>query len=361
MNSRKKKRNEPTEPTAGQLRRKLSKLDKEIARLCNDRADVFCDFLQRLKSEAPNTDYIRSLAEKQSSTLGVDGLVAIFREIDSASRALVKTTSVAYLGPEFSYSHLAAIERFGQSSQLTPVSNIAAVFESVARGDANHGIVPIENSTDGRIVDTLEMFSRATVRICGEVPIRIHHNLLGMCSQSQITEVQSKPQALSQCREWLAHQLPKARLVAATSTTAAAQNAMHKKGVAAIASKQAGINYGLNVIASNIEDNPNNVTRFAVLGREIAPKTGDDKTSLMFELNHEPGALADAMAIFKRNRLNLTWIESFPKQGSPNEYIFFVELEGHQSDVRVRRAINSIKKKTVLVEILGSYARAKTL
>jgi len=195
------------------------------------------------------------------------------------------------------------------------------------------------------------------VKICGEVPMPIHHNLLAKCSQAKVTEVHSKPQALSQCREWIAKNLPQARIVPTPSTTAAAQLAETQDGVAAIASEQAGVEYGLDVLAAAIEDNKQNVTRFAVIGREPAPRTGDDKTSFMFELRHEPGALADTMAIFKRNRLNLTWIESFPKQGSPNEYIFFVELLGHQSDLRVRRAFDSMQKKTVKLETLGSYPR----
>jgi chorismate mutase/prephenate dehydratase len=195
------------------------------------------------------------------------------------------------------------------------------------------------------------------VKIRGEIPIRIHHYLLGNGRRSEIVEVQSKPQAISQCRGWLAKNLPNAKVTAASSTTAAAQNAVSQKGVAAIASRQAGVNYGLNVLAAEIEDNKENTTRFAVIGREIAARTGNDKTSLMFELQHEPGALADAMTIFKRNRLNLTWIESIPKKGSQNEYIFFVELEGHQTDLRVRRALESLEKKVRVSRVLGSYPR----
>src|SRR5690606_11445466 len=165
---------------------------------------------------------------------------------------------------------------------------------------------------DGRIVDTLSMFARQPQPITGEVQLRIHHNLLGKGARSDIKEVYSKPQALSQCREWLAKHLPEARLVEMSSTTKPAELAADRPGVAAIASRQAGVAYGLDVIAANIEDNAFNVTRFAVIGGEMPKRTGQDKTTLMFQISHRPGSLADTMAIFKRNKLNLTWIESFP-------------------------------------------------
>jgi chorismate mutase/prephenate dehydratase len=164
---------------------------------------------------------------------------------------------------------------------------------------------------------------------------------------------------MSQCRNWLSQHLPNARLVPMASTTVAAETAAKQSGVAAIASQQAGIQYGLAVLAERIEDNPDNVTRFAVIGHASAERTGQDLTSLMFQLDHKPGALADAMAIFKRNRLNLTWIESFPLPGTSKEYLFFVELEGYETDLRVRRAIESLRKKTERLDILGSYARTE--
>ena len=299
--------------------------------------------------------------QRQKGPLAAEDLRAVFRELDSATRALVRVHRVAFLGPEFSYSHLAAIAQFGHSSELIPVSTIGGVFESVENGDAQFGVVPIENSTDGRIVDTLDCFVRSPVQICGEVPMPIHHNLLAQRTLTDVQEVHSKPQALSQCRNWLTRHLPGARQVASSSTTAAAQAAAQNPHVAAIASKQAGINYGLTIVGANIEDNPDNVTRFAIIGKQLAERTGNDKTSLMFELAHQPGALADAMTIFKRNRLNLTWIESFPKKGSQNEYLFFVELEGHSDDAAVKRALRAMDNKTVRIEILGSYPRARTL
>ncbi len=211
------------------------------------------------------------------------------------------------------------------------------------------------------MADTLDMFARLPVRICGEVQLRIHHYLLGKCLRSEVREVYSKPQALSQCRMWLARHLSEARTVEIASTAAAARLAAEKPGAAAIASRQAGINYGLDFLAEEIEDNRHNVTRFAVIGERPGRRTGNDKTALMFELPHQPGALADAMSIFKRNRLNLTWIESFPMPETPNEYLFFVEFQGHPDEMRAKRALAALASKTVRLEVLGSYPAAQPI
>ena len=351
-----KKKSTPNKVTTTAVRREIARLDREIASNLQKRAEAFLE-LAELDAKFLTTPLAEKNVGNPKGPLQGKTIAKILREIESASRAAVSQVKVAFLGPEYSYSHLAAINRFGQSHDLIPNNTIAAVFESVSREDVAFGIVPIENSTDGRIVDTLDMFERTPVKICGEIPVRIHHNLLANCPQSQIREVHSKPQAISQCRSWLEKHLPKAKLVPSGSTTAAAKKAATTKNIAAIASVQAATNYGLNVVASQIEDNKHNVTRFAVIGSSPAKRTGKDKTSIMFELKHEPGALADSMNIFKRNKLNMTWIESFPKKGSQNEYVFFVELEGHQNDLRVRRAIDSLKKKSTRIEILGSYER----
>ena len=295
------------------------------------------------------------LVSKSEGPLGETTLAVILRELISGERAICAPSRVAFLGPAHSYSHLATLEHFGNGADLVPVGSIASVFEEVASQQVTWGVVPIENSSDGRIVDTLEMFTKTRVQICGEVPLPIHHFLLGSGSRAGIAEVCSKPQAISQCRDWLASHLPQARVVPTSSTTAAAERAAEDPSVAAIASRQAGVEYGLKVLARNIEDKQNNVTRFAIIGQEYAARTGADKSSLMFELQHEPGALADAMAIFKRKGLNMTWIESLPKSNSPNEYLFFVELLGHPTDIRVKRALSLLEKKTVRLEVLGAY------
>lgn len=283
---------------------------------------------------------------------------ALLRHVSSICLQSVHRLQAIYLGPQHSYSHLAAIKYFGDSTTLTPVASIPAVFEAVAREDALCGIVPIENSTDGRVVDTLGMFVRGDMQISGEVLLPIHHNLLSTTPRDQITEVHSKPQALSQCRGWLAKQLPNAQLVEISSTAAAAKLASQQRGVAAVASLEAGREYELDVIASSIEDNPNNVTRFAVLGRERPAPMGNDKTAILFQVSHEPGALANAMTIFKQQNLNLTWIESFPAPETKNEYMFFIELTGHRDTENVQAALKELHHLAQRLTILGSYPRA---
>ncbi len=290
--------------------------------------------------------------------LGDRSVRAAFRELLSGCRALDQRLTIAFLGPLYSYSHLAVIRRFGQSVELSPVGSIGAVFEEVNRGHSNLGLVPIENSTDGRIADTLDMFTRLPVGICGEVELQIHHALLGKCARSEIREVYSRPQALSQCRNWLAKHLPSARSIEVTSTSTAAQLALEKPGAAAIASLQAGVHYGLDVLAERIEDNPSNATRFAVIGDMTPQRTGNDRTAAMFQTEHRFGALADALAVFKRNRVNLTWIESFPIPGSERAYLFFVEMEGHESDPQVRRCVAALERKTLRLKILGCFPAA---
>jgi chorismate mutase/prephenate dehydratase len=291
--------------------------------------------------------------------IGSDRAAALLRHISSACLQAIQPIQVALLGPKFSYSHLAGLKYFGDAAEFTSVASIPAVFDSVSRGDSTTGLVPIENSTDGRIVDTLGMFVRRDMQICGEVLLPIHHNLLSKTKREEVREIHSKPQALSQCRGWLAANMPEAELVEVSSTTMAAEHAQRTHGVAAVASLEAGRQYDLDVLNTNIEDNPNNVTRFAVLGREQPLPTGDDKTSLLFQVHHRPGALADAMTIFKLQSLNLTWIESFPAPDTQNEYLFFVELSGHRSDQNVAQAIELLSEATCRLEVLGSYPRAR--
>lgn len=350
------------------IQRNLERIDRELVKLVNDRAREAAKVARVAKDEGRHVydvvrenELIRVALQTSKGPLSENAVRAILRELTGGCRATVLPVRVAYLGPAYSYSHQAAVEHFGSSAELSPVSTIAAVFEELNRAHADFGLVPIENSTDGRIIDTLDMFAKHPIRISGEVQLRIHHNLLAKCPRAEIQEVYSKPQAISQCRDWLAKHLPGVRLVEMTSTAAAAQLAADKPGAAAIAGMQAAINYGLEVIAGNIEDNKNNVTRFAVIGGEAPRRTGSDKTAIMFELKHQPGSLADAMVIFKKGRLNLTWIESFPMQGSKNEYLFFVEFDGHQTDPKARRALDALRRRTVRLEVLGSYPKSPAL
>ena len=346
---------------------KLARADRDLVKRLNDRAALARKVGElRQSTAAPavvageNDAALAQAARLNKGPLSDRALRAVFRELLSGSRALVGELKVAMLGPLYSYSHLAAIHRFGRSVEFVPVGTIAAVFEEVHRGHADFGLVPIENSTDGRIADTLDMFTRIAVRICGGVELPIHHTLLGKCPRGEIQEVYSRPQALSQCRNWLAKHLPAARSIEVTSTSTAAQLAKEKPGAAAIASLPAGVHYSLDVLAEHIEDNPGNTTRFSVIGDRSAERTGNDKTAMMFQLEDQPGALADALGIFKRNRVNLTWIESFPIPGTEREYFFFVEMEGHETDARLRRATASLEKRAQRVDVLGSFPFSPT-
>jgi chorismate mutase/prephenate dehydratase len=348
-------------PSLAALESKLAKVDGQLVKLANERAVLTRQVLETRQQQGQpafvlgrEEETFDRVGQLSKGPLPERAVRAVFRELVSGCRSLVRDVKVSFLGPLYSYSHLAAIHRFGHSVQFMPVGSIAAVFEEVNRGHSEFGIVPIENSTDGRIADTLDMFTRLPVRICGEVQLEIHHTLLGKCPRTEVKEVYSRPQALSQCRNWLAKHLPSARMIEVTSTSTAAQLAQEKPGAAAIASLEAGVQYGLDILAERIEDNANNTTRFAVIGEESSPRTGDDRTAMMFQTEHRFGALCDALAIFKRNRLNLTWIESFPVPGTERAYLFFVEFEGHETDARVRAAISDLEKKTLRLETLGS-------
>src|SRR5205085_1984113 len=215
---------------------------------------------------------------------------AVFREIMSGARALQKVLKVSYLGPEYSFSHLAAVERFGQAVEFMRVGSVAAVFEEVNRGHADFGIVPLENTAEGRVADALDMFQRLPqLRICAEVRLEIHHNLLANCEQQEIRRVYSKPQVLAQCRNWLSKNVPHASLHEVASTATAAELAQREPGAAAVASRQAAARFGLRTLFTDIEDSPYNETRFAVIGHQKCGKTGHDKTAVMFRLPHNPG------------------------------------------------------------------------
>ena len=291
-----KSRSKAAKPVDAAPLSKISHLDHELVRLVQERAKLVLD--AAAESASPTQFPFASALDEESLkrlTAGGHGplpqrcLRAVLREIQSGCRALVREPRIVFLGPLYSFSHLAAIHRFGQSVEFVPVGSIAAVFEEIHRKQSDFGLVPVENSTDGRVADTLEMFTRMRVRICGEVELRIHHTLLGKCPRREVREVYSKPQALSQCRNWLAKHLPAARTIEVTSTSTAAQLAGEKPGAAAIASLQAGIHYGLDVLAEGIEDNPTNTTRFAVIGDHVPPRTGNDRTAMLFQMEHRPG------------------------------------------------------------------------
>lgn len=347
---------------------RLAAIDEQLVELLNSRVTTFLEKIA--ESESPREavfdvqDDVKLWALLEGANDGPmtpTELKAIFRPLLSAGRQRVRNDRVAYLGPAYSFTHLAAINRFGESADLVPVSTIATVFEEVNRGHVDYGLVPIENSTDGRIVDTLDMFTRLPLRICGEVQLHVHHNLLARCDRSEITEIYSKPQALSQCRDWLAKNMSHARLIEVTSTSTAAQLARDKPGAAAVASQQAASQYGIQIVADCIEDNRNNVTRFAIIGDSIAATTGHDRTALLLQIPHKPGSLSDALLVFKKCKVNLTWIESFPLRSPEVGYLFFLDFEGHVTDAKIKRTLRELERLADRLEILGSYPRSEPL
>lgn len=355
---------ESSHVNARSRREQIQQIDSQLLQLLGERVTA-TRHLADPNKEATIVDatYIQQLLTKSPSSVAPSesSIASLANWIRHAASICHESTGpsngICYLGPIYSYSYLAAVHHFGLAAELLPVTTIAAVFDEIVRGQADYGMVPIENSTDGRVVDTLGMFAKTDVKICGEVLLPIHHCLLGKCKRSEITEVHSKPQALSQCRNWLAAHVREARLVEVASTALAAQTASTTPGVAAIASREAGVHNDLDVIDSNIEDAQGNTTRFAVIGNGKPEPTGHDKTSMMLQLNHRPGALAKAMQTFQVQDLNLTWIESFPLPNCPNEYLFFIELDGHKADEPVAKAIEQLQSQTLRLAILGSYPK----
>src|SRR6516225_313539 len=348
------------------LRTQIDKLDLQILKLVKERASVAAE-IGRIKNDhgsevfspAREEEVLQNVLAANKGPLDTSTVRAIFREIMSGSRALQKVLKVAYLGPEDSFSHLAAVERFGRSVEFMQVGSIAAVFEEVNRSHADFGVVPLENSTDGRVADTLDMFMRLPqIKICAEVRLPIHHNLLANCEQQEIRRVYSKPQALSQCRNWLSKNIPHASLHEVASTATAAELAQREPGAAAVASRQAAVRYNLRILFSDIEDSPNNETRFAVIGHQECGKTGHDKTAIMFKIPHSPGSLVGALDVFKSNKINLTWIESFPARLPKPEYVFFVDFEGHVEDSKVKRTLTALQEHCEQLAVLGSYPMA---
>ncbi|QVL34425.1 prephenate dehydratase [Telmatocola sphagniphila] len=345
------------------LRAQIDKLDQQILEFMNKRASLAME-IGKLKSEsggivfapAREEEVISNLLEKNKGPLPPVTIRSVYRELISGSRSLQRVLKIAFLGPEYSFSHLAAMKQFGQGVELMAVGNISAIFEEVARQHVDYGVVPLENSTDGRIADTLDMFVKMPeLKICSEVRVRVHHNLLANCEQTEIHRIYSKPQALSQCRNWLSKNVPQATLHEVTSTAAAAQLVQQQPNTAAVASREAAVRYGIRILYSNIEDSQHNETRFAVIGTHDSGRTGKDKTAIMFQIPHSPGSLADILNLFKSNKVNLTWIESFPFRDAKGEYIFFADFEGHAEDAKVKKTLQGLEKTCDKLSILGSF------
>ncbi len=360
-------------PTLTDLRREIDLLDRQLVELLNRRAEVVVrvgQFKQdrglEVWSSSREDEVIAQAIAASHGPLAPETLRIIFRELISGSRALERPMRVACLGPKYSYSHLASVARFGEAVEHVPVGSIAAVFEEVNRRHVQFGLVPLENSTDGRIADTLDMFIKLpNLKIRAEVRLRVHHCLLGRCEWGQIRRVYSKAQALSQCRNWLGKNVPQAAKVEVVSTAAAAELAQREDFAAAVASRAAAGPYRLNVLAENIEDQPHNVTRFAVIAERPGERTGRDKTTLMLRLANEPGTLPRAIAPFEKLGVNMTWIESFPAPDGSRDrdpaYLFFLDIEGHVDDPPVQKALDLVRRRCERMDILGSYPRTDSI
>jgi chorismate mutase/prephenate dehydratase len=284
-----------------------------------------------------------------------ESLRAIYREIMSSALSLQKTHVIAYFGPEATFTHQAAVQRFGASLQYSAQRTIADVFTEVSQRRADYGVVPVENSTEGVVTHTLDMFVDSELKIVSQVVMPIQHCLASRCSFKAIQKLYSHPQALAQCRNWVHNNLRHVEIVETSSTTRAAEQAAAENHAAAIASSLAAERYGLRILEIDIQDSPQNVTRFLVLGRQCSQPTGDDRTSLIFSIADRVGALYNALAPFRRHRINMTKIESRPSKRKAWEYFFFIDCDGHFQDRRVARALAELAKYCNFVKVLGSY------
>jgi len=349
------------------LRKQIDALDQRLVELLNERSQVVVE-VGKVKQAgegvpiyAPDREQ-RVLAQVRRYNRGPlpDAcLEAIWRELMSGSFALERPLRIGYLGPKASFSHLAARRQFGASVEYDTLTSIPAVFEETERGHIDLGMVPIENSTEGAVGDTLDSFLDTSVRVCAEVLLGIHHNLLANTPIEQVTKVYSHPQGLAQCRQWLQSQLPGAERLPVASTSKAAELAAAEPGAAAIASTLAAEMYGLAVQFANIEDHPNNTTRFFVIGRQAAKPTGDDKTAIMFTTEHKPGALTDVLDVLRDYGLNMTHIDKRPSKRENWRYVFFVEVHGSADEQQVDQAIAEARKHCMQLTVLGSFPRAR--
>ncbi|MBN2654859.1 MAG: prephenate dehydratase [Nitrospirae bacterium] len=345
------------------IREQIDKVDQEIIKLLNKRAELAIDVaaIKRkadLKFHSPERE--REVIEKVSSTnkgpFPNDALKFIFREIISASLSLEEPLRVAYLGPEGTFTHLAALRHFGSSAKCLPVQSIRSVFDAVESCKADYGLVPIENSNEGVVSYTLDMFMDNELKISAEVLLEVTHNLLSQSGElKKVKKIYSHPQAVAQCKRWIETNLPGVPVLEATSTARAAELTAKHADSAAIASELSARLYDLKFVEKRIEDNKHNMTRFLVISKEFPKKSRKDKTSIMFSLQHKPGSLYDALNPFEKSGINLTKIESRPSRRKAWEYIFFVDLEGHIDDEKVRKAIEKVKKSCLFLKHLGSY------
>jgi chorismate mutase/prephenate dehydratase len=304
-------------------------------------------------------EVLAKILARHGGPLPAEEMARLFREIMSACLALESKLRVAFLGPEGTFTQEAALKHFGHSVETVALAAIDEVFREVESGSAHFGVVPVENSTEGVINHTLDMFMLSPLKICGEVELRIHHHLLAKGDDWQVAErIVSHQQSLAQCREWLDANYADLERMAVSSNAEAARLAAQEPGVLAIAGDSAARIYGLKVIAANIEDKPDNTTRFLVIGDLETAPGGSDKTSLLLSGKNRPGSLYRLLTPLARRRINMTRIESRPSRRTPWEYVFFIDIDGHIKDRRVGRALKLLEREAAFFKLLGSYPKA---
>ncbi|MBI5428990.1 MAG: prephenate dehydratase [Nitrosomonadales bacterium] len=344
-----------------QLREQIDRLDDELLKLANRRA-ALAQQIGHLKEDGTvlrperEAQVLQRLQGNNSGPLSNAAVAQLFTEVMSQCRALEAPLTVAYLGPEGTFTEAAALKRFGSAIQGRPCATIDDVFHAVESGAAHYGVVPVENSTEGAVGRTLDMLMQSTLQICGEVMLAIHQCLLGQhCGISAVKTIYSHPQSLGQCQGWLNTHLPHAARIPVASNAEAARLAAENPNSAAIAGSQAAAIFGLNVCAENIEDDARNTTRFLVLGNQQVAPSGNDKTSLVIAAPNRPGAVHGLLAPLARHGVSMTRLESRPARSGLWEYVFYMDIEGHQADAKVAAALAELKQAAAFVKALGSY------
>lgn len=344
------------------LRKAIDELDEKLVKILNKRTQLAIK-IGKLKKQFKESVYSPEREQQvyarinrlNDGPLNKETLIAVYREIMSGTIMLQKPLKIAYLGPQATFTHLASQKKFGAQVEYVSEQTISDVFTEVERGSCDFGVVPVENSIEGAVSHTLDMFVDSELKICSEIRVNIQHNLLANCQFKEIKKVYSKSEVFGQCRLWLESNLPNRELIEVSSTTKAAEIAVKEKKAAALASELAAKLYKLKILAKSIEDNPNNVTRFLVIGTKEAGPTGHDKTSIVFSVKDRVGALHDMLLSFKSAKINLTKIESRPSKKKAWDYYFFVDMQGHLNDPKLKKALDNLERKCHFLKVVGSY------
>jgi chorismate mutase/prephenate dehydratase len=349
------------------IRNRIDALDAQVQDLINERAKLAQEVAEVKRAEGGEIVFYRPEREAQvlnavmarnKGPVSNEEMARLFREIMSACLALEQPMKIAFLGPEGTFTQAAALKHFGHSVITVPLATIDEVFREVEAGSANYGVVPVENSTEGVITHTLDRMISSPLQINGEVTLRIHQHLMGNIAMQDIARIYSHRQSLAQCREWLDTHLPNAERIETSSNAEAARRAAREPGCAAIGPEAAAGLYGLRLLASNVEDQPDNTTRFLVLGRNSVSPSGADRSSLLVATRNQPGALFKLLEPFARHGVSLTRIESRPSRQAIWEYVFFVDVDGHAQDAMVAAALKEVEQEAMLFRVLGSYPKA---